>query len=213
MTTDRTTHSDPFDKLYTSLRFEREGLFEFIQDTYHPTEVLYPGCAVHLTPAFYFPYVVFVDQDAAAQAFFAEHEGIRALVMRRRTYRRSPFVQFIFQDFTQPLPLPPNQFDLLLGLFVRGVARACLPHLRLSGLYLSNNHQGDAEEALQDERLSLLAVLQRRQGKYRAVEYDPARPFQVSRGASRAKRYLRNTGHGVEYLEQENYYLFKRVKL
>lgn len=74
-----------YHKSYADLRFERDGLFKFIQEKYHPKEVLYPGCSVHITPAFYFPFVIFVDQDPAALAFFSDRDSILELVKRRRT--------------------------------------------------------------------------------------------------------------------------------
>ena len=208
----RNATTDKYQKLYASLRFERSGLFKFIQETYHPSQVLYPGCSIHLTPAFYFPHVIFVDHDPAAMEFFSDQQTVRELVDRQRQYRRSPYIQFIYQDFTQPLPLLPNQFDLLLGLFVRGAGTACLPYLQAGGLYLTNNHQGDARDAFQDSRLSLVAVVQTRRGKYQPVEFNPDEPFQAGRQARRSKRYLRQTGSGDEYIENESYYVFRRVK-
>lgn len=200
-----------YQKSYADLRFERDGLFNFIQENYHPQEVLYPGCSVHITPAFFFPYVIFVDQDPAALDFFSDRDNILELVKRRRTYRRSPYVQFIYQDFTQPLPLPQNQFDLLLALFTRGVSKACRIYLKKGGLYLTNNHQQDVVEAFRDNEFTLIAVVQEHQGKYQFSDIDLSEPFKVSSHTRQSKRYLRQTSGGVEYIENESYYIFRRV--
>ena len=201
-----------YQQAYADISFERGGLFKFILQQYHPQEALYPGCSIHLTPAFYFPHVIFIDQDPQAMHFFSNQETVNDLVNRRRVYRRRPHIQFIFQDFTRPLPLIENQFDLLLALYTHGVAQACKSYLKMGGYYLSNNHQHDAEEAFQDDALALSAVVQKHQGKYRGVDFDPLHPFEVSKRASQSKRYLRQTSQGVEYIENESYYIFRRVK-
>jgi hypothetical protein len=201
-----------YQQVYADLSFERDGLFRFIQQQYNPQEVLYPGCSVHITPAFYFPHVIFIDQDPKANDFFANQGMVYDLVSRRRVYRRKPYIQFIFQDFTRPLPLLENQFDLLLALFTGGVSPACKSYLKLGGYYLTNNHQDDALIAFQDNALALIAVVQEQQGKYRGVDFDPRNPFKVEKRASPCKRYLRQTNQGVAYIENESYYLFRRVK-
>ncbi len=204
--------ADRYQKQYVDLRFERGGLFELIQERYQPEEVLYPGCSIHITPAFFFPHVVFVDQDPAATEFFSSHEMVLALVKRHRSYRRAPHIQFISQDFTRPLPVPEDQFDLLLALFAGGVSKACRPYLKMGGLLLTNNHQNDAVEAARDDELALIATIERRQGKYRLVEKESDEILNSSGHAGRSKRYLRKTNGGVEYIENERYYLFKRTR-
>jgi hypothetical protein len=203
--------TDEYQKLYVDLGFERGGLFELIQEKYHPKQVLYPGCSVHITPAFFFPHVVFVDQDPAAMAFFSNHALVLDLVKRHRKYRRTPYIQFISQDFTTPLPVPKNQFDLILALYTGGVSKACRSYLKIGGLLITNNHQNDAAEATQDNELALIAIVQKRQGKYRLVK-EPSESLRIKNRASQSKRYLRQTSSGVEYIENESYYIFKRTR-
>ncbi len=203
---------DKYQRLYVDLRFERGGLFELIQEKYHPTEVLYPGCSIHITPAFFFPYVVFIDQDPAAMTFFSTHELVLDLVRRHRKYRRSPYIRFISQDFTKPLPVPKNQFDLILALYAGGVSKACRSYLKIGGLLLTNNHQNDAVEATQDNELVLIAIVQKRQGKYRLIDKERGESLKIRNQTSQSKRYLRQTDSGVEYIENESYYIFKRTR-
>ena len=191
---------------------ERRGLFELIREKYLPREVLYPGCSIHITPAFFFPYVVFVDQNPTAAAFFSNRDSIREFVGRNRKYRRTPHIQFIAQDFTQPLPVLENQFDLVLALFAGGIAKACRSYLRMGGLLLTNNHQNDAVDASEDNQLVLLAIVQKHQGKYRLEEKKPGESPKFKSQARRPKRYLRQTSGGLEYIENESYYIFKRSR-
>ena len=183
--------SDPYQTHYADLGFERQDLFDLIAERYHPVEVLYPGCSTHLTPAFFFPHVVFVDRDPAAQTFFSDHAKVLDLVKRRKIYRRSPYVQFVFQDFTQPLPLPLNQFDLLLALFTGGVAKACTVYLKTGGFLLSNNHRQDAFDAAQDNELTLIATIQMLRGIYQVIESGSNEVVKLSKYGQKTKRYLR----------------------
>jgi hypothetical protein len=52
------TLPNPYQKVYVDLGFERGGLFELVQKEYHPREVLYLGCSIHITPAFSFPHTI-----------------------------------------------------------------------------------------------------------------------------------------------------------
>jgi hypothetical protein len=207
----RKPQANPYHKYYVDLRLEREGLFRLIQKQFHPIEVLYPGCSTHLTPAFFFPHVVFVDRDSTAQAFFSDQAAILDLVKRHKRYRRAPYVQFIFQDFTQPLPLPPRQFDLLLALFTGGVAKACKNYLRTDGWLLTNNHHQDAVDAAQDPGYRLSAVVEMHQGKYQAREAETGDLFELAKEPGGTIRYLKQTSDGIKYIENVTYYLFERV--
>lgn len=198
--------------MYIDLNMERTGLFELLQNSYQPKEVLYPGCSIHITPAFFFPHMVFVDQDPSAIAFFADQAQLLEFVHHRRSYRRNPYIQFIAQDYTQPLPVSENQFDLLLALFAGGISKACKSYLKVGGLLLTNDHQGDAAEAANDEELTLTASIENHQGKYRFVEPLPVK-FQDFKSPKRhSTQYLRQTSRGFEYIENERYYLFKRIR-
>ena len=202
---------EKYQRRYIELRFERSALFQLIQEKYHPIEVLYPGCSIHITPAFFFPHVCFVDRNPEAVDFFSNREMLLDLVKRHRKYRRTPYIQFISQDFTEELPVPRDQFDLLLAPFTGGVSIACKPYLKLDGLILTNNHQNDAVEAIQDKELSLIATVQVRQGNYQLRDAEPGE--QIKLATSQSKRSLRETSSGMEYIEKESYYIFRRIAM
>jgi hypothetical protein len=203
--------ANKYNSRYADIHFEREGLFKLIQEKFNPREVLYPGCSIHITPSFFFPHVVFVDQDPDAMTFFSNHETVLSFANRYRNYRCSPYIQFIFQDYTRPLPVPKDQFDLILALFAGGISKACKSYLKIGGLIITNNHQNDASDAVQDHELTLIGLVQKRKGKYRIIEGDGVRAEDILQSSS-PKCYLRNTNRGVEYVENENYYIFKRIR-
>jgi hypothetical protein len=200
-----------YQRQYVDFRFERSGLFKLIQEKYHPKEVLYPGCSVHITPAFFFPHVVFVDHDPATMAFFSNQAIVLDLIKRHRRYRRTPYIQYIYQDFTKPLPVPEDQFDLILALYTGGVSKSCLSYLKKNGLLLTNNHQNDAVDASHYNELTLIAIAQKHQNRYRLIEKDIGEPLKIRHPAHKTKPYLRQTSSGVEYIENEKYFIFRRT--
>jgi hypothetical protein len=107
---------DLYHKHYSEMKFERAGLFELVQQTCHSIQALYPGCFVHITPSLFFPHVVYVDRHPDAQTFFADLEGVSLFISRNKHYRRLAYIRFIAQDFTAPLPLPKDSFDLLISI-------------------------------------------------------------------------------------------------
>ena len=145
-----------YHKIYVEPLFERSGLFAFLNQNCQIREVLYPGCGIHITPAFFFPHLVFVDQSEEAIKFFAKEGEIVQEIQRRKTYRRSPYIQFITQDYTKKLPMRENQFDLLLSLFAGKISENCTAYLKQGGFLLTNNHHGDAVDASKNTALTFL---------------------------------------------------------
>jgi len=201
---------DLYQKHYVDMQFERAELFEAIKEKFGGSQALYPGSSVHITPSFFFPHVVYVDQHPTAQQFFADIEPILDYINRHKRYKRSAYIRFIAQDYFRPLPLQEAEFDLLICLYAGGASLACKNYLRAGGILLTNNHHDDAVEATRTDEFQLIAVVQYRNGKYRFVE-DSLNPSLISSGkAAKSKRYLRQTNQGVAYIENEDYYIFRK---
>ena len=192
---------DLFTRFFVAMQFERAGVFEIVKRRYDCNTVLYPGCFVHLTPSFYFPHVVYVDRSDDAQEFFADTESLLERVSRRKTYKRSPFIRFIAQDYTRPLPVMEKSFDLLLSLYAPGISRSCQKYLRVGGHLLTNDHRGDAAEAAADETFDLVAVVHEKGSTYKLAEGDLDQYF-VRRQATR--------GVNSRYTKTADYYLFRK---
>jgi hypothetical protein len=171
--------------------------------------VLYPGCSVHITPSLFFPHVVYVDKSEEAARFFVDEKSVSGYINRHKHYKRSAYLRFLRQDYSEPLPLMDAKFDLLLALFAGGIARSCKRYLKKGGYLISNNHQNDAVDALNDKEFQLISIIRFQSGHYVPVEsgMDHIRiPVQTS-----YKSALRQTGGNVEYIEHETYYVFKRT--
>lgn len=197
-----------YESHYKELQFERTGLFKAIQNKFRSREVLYPGCSVHITPSLYFPHVVFVDQSEAAAQFFANETPLLEFVNRNKQYKRSAYVRFVQQDYSKPLPLKDGMFDLLLALFAGGIAKSCSKYLKPGGLLLTNNHQGDALDASNDFRFNLKAIVKFQKGKYAILE-DGLKDANIPMRKVNVKD-LRQANRGIEYVENELYYVFER---
>ena len=199
-----------YEKQYVAIQFERAGLFKLLREQYGCTEVLYPGSSVHITPSFYFPHLVYVDSSETAVHFFADETAVRNHINRHKTYKRSAYVRFIAQDYTTALPLPDGQFDLLLALFAPNVVQTCQKYLKRGGILVTNNFQDEAQTAVTNPALALVAVVQYRQKHYVLVEDEPDRWLPPPNN-SKTKRYLKQTSAGFAYTEAENYFLFKKL--
>jgi SAM-dependent methyltransferase len=196
-----------YETQYIELDFERAGLFKAIRDQHRCKDVLYPGCLVHITPSLYFPHVVYVDKSEAAAQFFADEKRILDFVKRNKHYKQSAYIRFIHQDYSQPLPLREGSFDLLLALFAEGIAKSCAQYLRPGGLLLTNNHQGDAVDAVHDRKFRLTGIVRFQKGSYKISEAlsDITIPTQ-----RRNNNFLRQVNEAAQYVENEIYYLFER---
>jgi len=198
-----------YKSLYSDLNFERTELFQFIRETYACREVLYPGCSIHITPSLYFPHVVYVDQSQAAAQFFAEEKAVHEFVNRNKSYKQSAYIRFIHQDYSTPLPLMDGSFDLLLALFAGGVSTSCVRYLKTGGILITNNHQGDAVDATRDDRLERKATIRFNKGSYQLEEETLDEKKYTNRKLS--SRYLKQTSHGMVYVENEIYHVFRRM--
>jgi hypothetical protein len=204
------TAIDLYQKHYVDIQFERAELFEAIKEKYGGSQALYPGSSIHITPSLFFPYVVYVDQHPTAQQFFAHLEPVLDYINRNKRYKRSAYIRFIDQDYFKPLPLKEAEFDLLISLYAGGISLACKKYLRPGGMLLTNNHHDDAVEAARTDEFQLIAVAHYRGGRYRFIEDGLNSSLVSSEKAGKSKRYLRQTNQGVAYIENEDYYVFRK---
>ncbi len=204
----RSSGLELYEKQYRDIQFERAGLFKLVQEKYNCIEVLYPGSSVHITSSFYFPHVVYVDHSQAAIDFFADETAVLAYINRKKTYKRSAYIRFMAQDYTKPLPLHEKQFDLLLALFAPNVVQTCQQYLKTGGILLTNNFQNEALTAAAQSNFELLSLVRYQKKAYAVIE-KPEKWLNTAKKA-KTKRYLHQASAGFEYVEQEDYFVFKK---
>ncbi|QSQ15931.1 hypothetical protein [Myxococcus landrumensis] len=191
-------------------QLERAGLFELLRERFVTVNtVLYPGCFVHITPSFFFQDVVYVDRNDLAQGFFANRDGVLRKIGSRQKYEQRPQVRFVSQDYTQPIPVLDESFDLLLALYAGGISRTCGKYLKVGGLLVTNDHHGDAAEAATEETLELIAVVNEEQGTFTFSDQSldaylvPSKAEQASTSVELPKR--------TEWTRSADYYVFRKM--
>jgi hypothetical protein len=198
-------------KQYVDIEFERAGLFAALRKKYRCSEVLYPGCSVHITPSLYFPHVVYIDQSPESADFFSDVGAIDAYLQRNKHYRRRAHFQFIAQDFKLPIDLAAFGFDLLLSLYTDGVAKACRRYLKHQGIFVTNNFQNDIEDVFHDPAFELKALLRLNDGRAKFLDKRQADTIRKTR--KKKKDHLQSTGSGFAYRESvDDYFIFERRK-
>lgn len=200
-----------YQKQLIDIGFERAALFEAIRGRYGGSEVLYPGSSVHITPSLFFPHVVYVDQSPSTTEFFADMDSIQTYVAKDKHYKRSAYIRFIAQDFTAPLPVPKESFDLLISLYAGGVSQACKAYLKVGGILLTNNHQNDIAGIINDAGFRLRSVMRYRSGKFQFIDENLDALIEAAGEKTKAKSYLKSTSRGMAYREDiDTYFIFER---
>ncbi len=133
-------------------------------------------------------------------------DSIRAYIDRNKRYKRRAYIRFIAQDYTVPLALQREGFDLLISLYAGRVSQACKGYLDAGAILLTNNHQNDVEDIVNDAGFKCRAVIQHRRGKYRFVDGDITDFIALTRKGTKPKSYLRSTSQGAVYREGTDVY-------
>ncbi|MEQ8718104.1 MAG: hypothetical protein RIE08_10910 [Acidimicrobiales bacterium] len=191
---------------------DHHRLFGAVAEAVDAETVLYPGSWCDVAASFVWPSVTYVDKDRRAVRFFDDPGGVREIIAAVAGAPADPEVGFIRADYTEPLPLAADGFDLLVSLYAGPVSRHCTSYLRVGGALLANPSHGDVALASIDPRLELSGVVTPRGGGYRATTADleqylvPKKPVEIT------AELIERTGRGVAYTNQAFAYLFRRVR-
>lgn len=196
---------------YVDNNFERADMFESIKSRFNINSALYPGSFVHITPSFFIPEVVYVDNDQRARKFFEQRSSVADLISKKRTYNADAVFQFISSDYSEQLELEEGSFDLLISQYAGFVSQECKKYLKIGGILLANNSHGDAGMAFIDEDYEFIAAVYVRNGKFHITERDLEFYFIPKKQIRLTKEYLREIKKGIECTKTANSYIFRRV--
>lgn len=189
---------------------DRWRLFRAVGGAIDACQVFYPGCFVDIAPSFVFESVTYLDLDKRTPGFFADRKGV-AEIIAAHDGPVDPHVSFIHGDYTRPIDLPPQHFDLLVSLYAGFVSEHCTEHLKLGGSLLVSPSHGDAAMAHLDPRYELAAVVIARAGDYR-VSTDKLNGYLVPKKPQDISvESLHATGRGIGYTISPFAYVFTRV--
>lgn len=190
---------------------DRWRLFSAVSRALTIEHVFYPGSYVDIAPSFVFPAVTYLDVDKRAAAFFADREGVLAIIKEYPGSPKSPAFSFLHSDYTEKQPLPLGTFDLLVSLYAGLISEHCTEYLKVGGYLLANPSHGDVAMASLDPRYELAGVIMFRQGAY-SVEITDLDTYLIpKRPESLAIDKIRSTCRGVAYTKSAFAYLFQRV--
>jgi len=188
---------------------DRWRLFAAVGQAIPARSVFYPGSYVDLAPSFVFDSVTYLDADKRAPRFFADTQGVAELIAHHEG-PTEPDVLFIHGDYTDPLDLPEEHFDLLISLYAGFISEHCTRHLKIGGTLLVNPSHGDAAMASIDPRYVLSGVVISGSGDYRVDANDldtymiPQQPQTITADT------LHQSGRGIAYTKSPFAYLFTR---
>lgn len=193
---------------------ERAKLFAVVAGEYHPSNGLYPGCFVHVTPSFYVERMVYVDSDLRAERFFDSGEALQ-LVAQRKEYQGNAEITFYRQDYTKPLKLQEGTIDLLISQYAGFISEHCKRYLRSGGILIANNSHGDAGLAACDPDFELAGVIHRRGERFRLShdelsEYFIPKSNRLPTDRDELRKYIKELGRGIGYTKTATDYLFRR---
>ncbi len=188
---------------------DRSGLFAAIAEAHGTRRALYPGSYLDLAPSTAIASVTYVDTDRRAARFFADAALVAAELAGRASAGAGTQVAFLHADYTEDLPLPEADAELLISLYAGPVWDHCARYLAPGGLLLANTSHGDACLAALDPCLELVAAVHHREGRFRLDDQaldgylQPVRPEQAD------PELIRSTGRGLRYTRTAFAYLFR----
>ncbi len=188
---------------------DRSGLFAALREQWGPTNALYLGSYLDLSPSTAIPSVTYVDTDRRVARHFADPALVAADLQGRTLPGAGVDVAFLAGDYTRSLPLPDASFDLLISLYAGPLWEHCRRYLSQDGLFLANASHGDASLAALDPTLRLVAAVQHRGDTYHLDLGDLDTYLVPTRPASADPEAIRRRGRGVAYTRTAFAYVFR----
>ncbi|WP_228373017.1 hypothetical protein [Demequina maris] len=182
-----------------------------MRDAWHPTNALYPGSYLDLSPSTAIPAVTYIDTDRRAARYFADTALVAAELRGRGGTGAVAQVSFLPLDYTARLPLPDHHFDLLISLYAGPVWEHCRQHLAPGGRLLANASHGDASLAAIDPSLRLVAAVHHRDGRYRLETADLDRYLVPKNPEHADAETIRRASRGIAYTTSAFAYVFEPV--
>ena len=198
-----------YEQYHVAKNDERLELFEIIRAEFGVNSFLYPGCFVHVTPAFVIPKATFVDTDKRARRFFDDPQTL-SFVRASRQYNEEPELRFLSQDYTGTLPIE-KRYDLLISQYAGFVSESCKKYLRKGAVLIANNSHGDASLASIDKDYRFIAAIQRRGEQFRISTIRLDEYFVPAKQKEVTRQLLYSTKRGIGYERSASDYVFKKV--
>ncbi len=154
--------------------------------------------------------VTYLDSDKRTPGFFGDTDGVIEIIAAHAG-PAEPEITFMHGDYTSPLDLPAEHFDLLVSLYAGFISEHCTGHLKIGGTLLVNPSHGDVAMASIDERYELRGAVISQSCNYR-VETTDLDTYLIPKKAQEVTvDLLHGSRRGVSYTRSPFAYLFTKV--
>lgn len=189
---------------------ERLELFELLNNKFKIKNALYPGCALHITPSFFFPLTVYLDTYSKSKPFFQKGD-LNDFIIKNKRYDEIPVLRFYPSDYTKNIDEKDKTFDLLISQYAGFVSKYCKRYLKIGGILLVNNSHGDASMASIDKDYQFFGVINLRNLKYYYSEKNLDQYFIPKKEIQITEALLEKRQRGIGYKKTASLYLFTRI--
>lgn len=194
----------------SKVAFDRYDLFEMVVETYKIDTGIYPGSYIHITPSFFIPEMIYIDNAKKAKKFFEQKDDIIKLIDQNKTYDKEALVTYYDKDYWLALDVPCGHADLLISQYAGFVSQACKDHLKSGGILLVNDSHGDATLARFDETYVFIGVITVGQDGYEMIFDHLEDYFTFKRQRPVDLEKVKVTMKGPKYKKMPECYLFKK---
>lgn len=188
---------------------DRNGLFSILSINFPIKRVLYPRSYVDITPSFYFPYTVYVDNDKKVNKFFKKGEMIKDFIDRNKEYSEDSFFKYFPNDYSNKIDEDEHSFDLLISLYAGFISKYFKNYLKNGGFLIVNDSYGDASLAQLDNNFRLIAIINLIDSKYIISQKNLDQYFILKKQFVVTVDYLENFQKGIDFKKKADFYLFK----
>jgi hypothetical protein len=192
---------------YTKKIGNRKTLYKIVADEYNIKTAIYPGSHIDLTPSLVIPKVTYIDNFKGSINFFKHIDSIKEYLEQKKEYPDSCEINFLGQDYNQPLEI--EEVDLIISQYAGFVGQATKDNLKVGGILLCNDSHGDASLAKSDEDFKLIGIVDRNN---KIKNKNLEKYFILPKGKSINIKKVKEKMKGLKYNEVAENYLFRKVK-
>lgn len=187
---------------------DRKTLYKAVAKKYDIRNAIYPGSYIDIAPSLVIPKVTYIDSFKGAVKFFKHMEIIKEYIEQNKEYSDSCEINFIRQDYTQPLEI--EQADLIISQHAGFVGQETRHLLKIGGILLCNDSHGDATLAKQDKEYEFIGIVDR---ENRIKTKDLDKFFNLPKQRAVNLEMVREKMKGLKYTLNAENYLFRRISL
>jgi len=186
---------------------DRKELYKVVARNYFIQTAIYPGSHIDITPSLVIPKVTYIDNFKGAIKFFKNMEIIEKYIEQNKDYPDLCKIEFIGQDYTQPLEIKP--VDLIISQYAGFVGKETKKYLKIGGILLCNDSHGDATLAKFDDDFDFLGIVD---NKNKIQSNNLEAYFKLPKEKAVDIKSVKEKMKGLKYSLTAENYLFRKIK-